>query len=271
LSALKSISAQSFTDWEAIVIDDGSRDGTVDIARRWLDSRIRLIAEPQNGGHALRLNQAVDLASGQYIARMDGDDICLPERLERQVRFLHSHPEVDLVGCGTIVFANNGILHGRSRVRITHDEICRRPWAGFPLPHPTWMGRASWFRANRYCGRFVRAEDQELLLRAHGESRYACMQDILLAYRLDKLSIKKVIGSRVNFVSAFAGYAFGIGQSEWIPIAVVTHFAKAILDLGALLTGMDQRAIRARLDTNLTEDTRILWKNCYHTYQLDQA
>ena len=98
-SALQSILWQTFQDWELIVVDDGSTDQTPRILSRFTDRRVRLVqGEEGQKGLAFRLNQCVQLARGKYIARMDADDISYPERLERQVQYLETHPDIDLLG-----------------------------------------------------------------------------------------------------------------------------------------------------------------------------
>ncbi len=144
--AIRSILRQSYGAWELIILDDGSTDKTVEIAKSFDDSRIQVRANGRHEGLPRRLNEAILLSTGKYFARMDGDDVAYPERFERQVRYLEEHFDVDLLGSdGILVFQGNGYalgLLGRSGGRT--KEICYRPWSGFYLPHPTWIGRTSW-------------------------------------------------------------------------------------------------------------------------------
>ena len=102
-AAVLSLINQSFTSWELILIDDASTDDSVNSIRDIRDTRIRIIAGVENRGLAMRLNEAIGLARSKYFARMDQDDICHPERFERQVAFLSSHPDIHLVGTKCIV------------------------------------------------------------------------------------------------------------------------------------------------------------------------
>src|SRR3954468_5693657 len=97
--AIDSILAQTFTDFEFIIIDDGSTDDTLAILREYekRDGRIRLISRP-NKGLTTTLNEGLALARGEFLARMDGDDVALPTRFEKQVTYLRDHPECVLVG-----------------------------------------------------------------------------------------------------------------------------------------------------------------------------
>jgi glycosyltransferase involved in cell wall biosynthesis len=106
--AVISIILQTFTDWELLVIDDGSSDGAVDDILDLDDARIRILRDGSNRGLAARLNEAIDLARGHYFARMDQDDISYPERLARQVDMLEQSPALDLcaVRCAAINFEN---------------------------------------------------------------------------------------------------------------------------------------------------------------------
>lgn len=198
--ALRSILAQTYEDWELIVIDDGSTDRTREILSRAQDPRIRFIQEPSgNLGLALRLNQCVRLAHGGYIARMDADDVAYPQRLERQVRFLQEHPDIDLLGTGAVVFKGAGEVVGRYPTACTHEEICRHPWWGFPLAHPTWMGKRTWFVSHPYHEGHTRCEDQELLLRSCSDSRFAALQEVLLGYRMEGIVAGKLGQGRMNY------------------------------------------------------------------------
>ena len=159
-AAVRSVLMQTLRDWELIVIDDGSSDQSSAIVEGFHDERIRLIRETRSAGLAARLNQAVGLCGGEFIARMDADDFCFPKRLARQVARLREDPQLDLVGCGALVFTSGGDLIGEMPVGIDHQDIVARPFIGFPLPHPTWCGRASWFRNNPYDPALRYAEDQ---------------------------------------------------------------------------------------------------------------
>jgi glycosyltransferase involved in cell wall biosynthesis len=95
--AIDSILNQTFADFELIIIDDGSDDGTEDIVQNYLDPRIRLVSQ-ENQGVSKAANHGFALAKGKYITRHDHDDLSMPTRLEKQVRFLEDHPECGLVG-----------------------------------------------------------------------------------------------------------------------------------------------------------------------------
>ena len=106
--AIESIFNQTFTDFEFIIVNDGSADGSLDIIRSYDDDRIRLIDNEQNIGLTKSLNKALRFAEGEYIARQDADDVSLPNRLERQVNYLEKHPETAVLGTSVYLINENG-------------------------------------------------------------------------------------------------------------------------------------------------------------------
>ena len=107
---LRSLAAQTFSDFEVIVVDDRSTDDTLAVLRGWADSRVRVIALDENGGPVRARNRAIAEVRGRYIAGLDQDDLCLPERFAEQVAYLDAHPECVLVASQTQVLADGAIL-----------------------------------------------------------------------------------------------------------------------------------------------------------------
>ncbi|MFN0161655.1 MAG: glycosyltransferase family 2 protein, partial [Burkholderiales bacterium] len=172
-ATLRSVLAQTFTDWEFLVIDDGSTDASAQLVAGIADPRVRLIGHGESLGLAVRLNQSISMAQGRFFARMDADDIAYPQRIEAQVKFMLENPGCDLVGCGAVIFDDAGRLRGRFPRRLTHDEIRAHPWRGFFLPHPTWLGKTEWFARHRYLNHYKKTQDQDLLLRTFDCSTFA--------------------------------------------------------------------------------------------------
>ncbi len=111
VQAIDSIIAQTYTDWELILCDDCSSDGTYDLAKQYADKfpdKIILLRNDKNSRLAFSLNHCLEHATGKYVARMDGDDDCVPERFEKQVKFLSEHPDTVLVGTAMQRFYNDG-------------------------------------------------------------------------------------------------------------------------------------------------------------------
>lgn len=240
-AAVRSVVMQTLHDWELIVIDDGSSDESGAIVEGFHDSRIRLVREARSAGLAARLNQAVAVAKSEFIARMDADDICFPERLSRQAARLRQEPQLDLIGCGAVVFASTGGLIGEMPIGLDHQEIVARPFVGFPLPHPTWCGRASWFRRSPYNADLRYAEDQDLLLRSFRQSKLGCLGEVLVGYRQDQLVLKKLIPGRVTFARSAWRHGMATGEifSAWAGIA--NHAAKGVTDVVTLGLGLNRQ------------------------------
>ena len=246
-TAVRSVLMQTLRDWEMIVIDDGSSDPSGDIVEGFHDGRIRLIRESRSAGLAARLNQAVSVARGEFIARMDADDICFPERLARQVARLREEPQLDLLACGAVIFAADGRLIGEMPVGLDHRDIIARPFVGFLLPHPTWCGRANWFRNNPYNAELRYAEDQDLLLRSFRHSRLGGLEKVLLGYRQDQLALKKLIPGRATF--AKAAWRKGLATGELLPAlgGIAEHAAKGMADVATLALGLNRQMQLRRL------------------------
>jgi glycosyltransferase involved in cell wall biosynthesis len=239
-SAVKSIVAQTYTDWELLLIDDASQDASYKIAQNFEDERIVFVSDGQNKGLSARLNQAIKMARGKYFCRMDQDDIAFPNRLEKQVEFLEGHPDIDLVASSVVVFRNDGSLSGVVQIPENHLEICRHPWRGFYLPHPTWMGKTSWFLAHPYMSKADGVEDQFLLYSAYRESRFAGISEVLLGYREDRRSFKKVFSKRVLFWRAIAGSAIKRGQWMDLLLLFMTQSVKIAGDSFNTILGIDR-------------------------------
>lgn len=181
-SALQSVFAQTDPDWQLLLIDDGSTDGSLAIARRVRDPRVVVISDGVNRGLPYRLNQIAALSQGRYLARMDGDDLMHPERLQRQRAFLDRNPGVDAVGSPAfIIDARNEVTGRRGDARF--DPSPRAVLEHGLFIHPTVMGSRDWFRSHPYDPGFVRAEDRELWCRAAGKATFARLEDALLFYR----------------------------------------------------------------------------------------
>lgn len=165
---MESIISQTFQDWEFIICDDCSSDGTIDILKEYESSypeKIIVLKNEQNFRLSYSLNRCLKLAKGKYIARMDGDDISLPNRLEEQVNFLDSHPEYDVVGCAMIPFDENGEREPRCAIPepTSRDMVHRSPFF-----HATILMRKSAYDAvggYTVSKRTMRAQDYDMWFR----------------------------------------------------------------------------------------------------------
>ena len=164
--AIDSIIAQTYDNWEFIICDDGSRDESHAIALEYAEKdprRFRIIQNEKNLGLNATLNKCLSLADGDYIARMDGDDISLPERFEKQVRFLNAHPEYAIVSTPMIFFDERGEW-GRSKsieIPQIRDFVYHAP---FHCHAPCMIRREAFLKVDGYTEdkRLLRYEDCDL-------------------------------------------------------------------------------------------------------------
>lgn len=252
--AIRSILNQTYPHWELLLIDDGSSDDTLRIAHGFTDPRITVLSNGAGLGLAARLNEAIDRATGDYFARMDGDDVAYPQRLERQLAYLRGHPDVDLAGAWVLVFGADGDVLGKRAGAEHHAEICARPDGGIRIPHPIWIGHLAFFRRYRY--RVGTQEDADLLLRAYRDSRFATVPEILLGYREERLDLKKILTYRWLYVRSIVGELGGRGEVHRVAKGVTIQVLKAGVDCAAVTSGLNYRLLRHRARSVGDEERR---------------
>src|SRR6202167_2989179 len=191
--SIRSLMNQSYDNFELLLCDDGSYDQSRAIAHSFDDPRVISWSDGRRLGIAARLNECIDRARGLYLARMDADDIAYPDRLAQQMAFLVAHAEIDLCSAGAMVFGKHGRPLWRFNPATDHAGITRSPFRGFPLWHPLWMGRIERFRRWRYEESAWLAQDQELLLRSYRLSHFANLPQVLLGYRRERITLKKLL------------------------------------------------------------------------------
>jgi glycosyltransferase involved in cell wall biosynthesis len=186
VEAVESIVTQTFTDFEFLIVDDGSTDASLAILRKYAarDPRIRLISRP-NTGIAVALNEMLQLARGEFVARMDSDDVSLPDRFERQVAFLRANPDVLAVGGAYTITDQNGGELTTIRPPEQDPEIQARALSGLmAICHPTAMLRREALDAvGGYRKELVPAEDLDLWLRLGERGGLANLAQVVLRYR----------------------------------------------------------------------------------------
>jgi glycosyltransferase involved in cell wall biosynthesis len=261
--ALASLLAQTYADWELLIVDDGSSDKTATIAAEAADDeRIQFLADGRSLGLPARLNQMIAMARGSLFVRMDADDIAYPHRLQRQVDFLADHPEVDVVGSSVLVFHTPENPFGKRLAPSTHSEICRRPTAGFPLFHPTWAGTTAWFRKYRYDEGISRGEEQDLLHRAYRESTFANIPEILLGYRVN-LRLRLILSGRANFARRVARRRWKEGAIGSAATVVGEQLVKGAVDTLAAPLGT-RHSVVPRRASRLSSAEHAQWERVWH-------
>jgi glycosyltransferase involved in cell wall biosynthesis len=185
--AVESILGQTFSDFEFLIVDDGSQDGTSAIVRAYGDERIRLVENGRNLGLIRTLNAGLQLARGRYVARMDADDVSLPQRLELQWRYLQRNPHVSVVGTQYRMIDENGLVLSTRKPESRDFLISFRMYveAYNPVCHPAVMFRTEEIRAQGgYDASFPNAEDAALWFRLNSLGvRFANIPRVLVLYR----------------------------------------------------------------------------------------
>jgi len=207
--AIKSIFAQTYKNWELILVDDGSTDGSLNIAKKITDKRVRIISDEKNKGLIFRLNQIASLAKGKYLARMDADDLMQPTRIEKQVEFLENNPDVDLVDTGAYsIYRNEVPKEKRSLNDINTDakQVIKRAM----LLHASVAGKTNWFINNPYNEEYVRAEDYELWCRTFKYSKFGRIKEPLYIVREGKINIKNYLKSSQTIRKIVKKYGPGV-------------------------------------------------------------
>jgi len=180
--AIESILGQTLGNFELIVIDDGSTDASSDVIKRYAAQDRRIVpVSRENRGLVATLNEGIDLARGQWIARMDADDIALPNRFERQIAHLRQ-TGADLCGGAVRCFGNRKAVW---RFPISHEGCEAQLLFDVPFAHPTVIGRKELFATLRYDPAFETSEDYDLWQRAWAAGyRMINVPDVVLRYRV---------------------------------------------------------------------------------------
>jgi glycosyltransferase involved in cell wall biosynthesis len=193
--AVESILEQTFRDFELLVLDDGSTDGSMEIVRGFSDPRLRIVSNPRNLGLARTLNTGLALAQGNLIARMDADDISEPARFERQVEFLAAHPEIALVGTWARWIDENDRPFTAIEFPTDPAGIEQGLMEDNCIFHPSVMFRR---RPVEELGGYAAAsplsQDYELWLRLSERHPLANLPEYLLRYRIHRgqVSVKRI-------------------------------------------------------------------------------
>ena len=214
LDAVRSVFAQTHTNWELILIDDGSSDRSLELARSISDPRVTVHSDGKNRKLAGRLNQLVGLAQYDFIARMDADDMMAPNRIETLLKILCVDEKYDLASCGTYSIKDDGSFNGyrgKAQKNYTFAELLNKS-QGFL--HAGLVARKTWYQRNRYDERLPLGQDTELWLRSarandfraisvaeplymYREEGNVTARKLLLAYRIERNNYASLIDNKV--------------------------------------------------------------------------
>lgn len=191
--SIESILNQTFVDFELIIIDDGSTDGSSEVIAKYKkqDERIYVYTNSKNQGIVASLNRGLACARGRYIARMDADDICHPIRFQKQIEFLNEHPSVGILGCAVQYINSAGTILGVNSYPLEDTEIRWTCLFSNPFAHPTVMMRNCILTKNSllYDPLKQNVEDYDLWVRLLDKTKGANLKEALLQYRVHPSSI----------------------------------------------------------------------------------
>jgi len=219
-AAINSILNQTFKDFEFIIINDGSKDNSVNILNSYKDKRIKLIHNETNMGLPKSLNIGLNLSTGRYLARMDSDDISFPQRLESQVTYMNNNPDISL--CGTWIKCVNELNNCISiqKYPVRHEEIKSMMFWKVGVSHPSVMFKRKDFLDNNlyYDESFICSQDYELWVRALQYIKFSNIPKVLLARRCGNHQLGSKLQSiqqkNACIVRERQLYAIGINPTE---------------------------------------------------------
>lgn len=220
--AIDSILSQTRKDFDFLIINDGSTDSSEEIIKSYHDPRITLVNHDKNRGLVEALNQGLDLACGDYVARMDCDDVSLPSRLEKQVCFMDKNKDVGVCGTWIKFIGTNRI----KKYPVSHESIKFNYLYSCPIAHPTIMIRKSIFAANniKYDDNYKHAEDYELWSRTMNTFCFANIPEVLLHYRkhdeqVTNIHSKEQTDKRIKIRAKYLSDQLGLSQNDKKDIA----------------------------------------------------
>lgn len=234
--AIDSVLAQTFTDFELIIVDDGSTDGSADIIASYKDARIRYIRNEQNKGLIFSLNSAIDTAQGNFVARMDSDDIALAQRFEKQLSYLKAHETTVLATRVKLIDACGEPLPDwpEERENISFKQIKKFLPKDNCIAHPSVMGRTEVFKKYQYRYNQKYSEDYDLWLRLVADGfRIEKLPEPLLLYRILPTSVTRFKKVNLFFRLAKVKFRFLWQQATQGKFSgfIFTVFLYAIVDV----------------------------------------
>jgi glycosyltransferase involved in cell wall biosynthesis len=258
--AIESILDQTYRDFELLVVDDGSADGTREIVRSYEDPRIRLVENGRNLGLARSLNRGIALARGRYLARLDADDVAEPERLARQVAFLDRRPEVGLLGSRFVQIDEAGRETARCWVPTDGTEIRWTLLFLNAFAHSAVMIRRSALeRVGGYDEGLVYAMDYDLWCRIAERMPVANLEECLLRWRSGSTSMTATYGVRTEGHAMAAARVAGL--LGWPP-GETRENERRFERLAALAVGTPQDLTPAEVAWAIPELDRLLERFC---------
>ncbi len=204
--ALASVKAQSYQNWECLIIDDGSQSSPANIIDKFDEKRFRLILCGENRGRGYARQRGLDSAKGKYMAMVDADDWIYPEKISKQVEYLESNPDIALVSSGMAIIGDTGELAGIRKFGEKVFEPLKAP-AYLPIPHAPSMMRTEVARDAGYDSHLRIVEDYDFLLKILLKHSFAILNEPLYAYtEFATLDLKKMMASQMAMAEVVQKY-----------------------------------------------------------------
>ncbi len=189
-SAIDSILAQSYPNIEFIIVDDASTDNSLSVIQSYNDKRISLIARQDNGGIVAALNDAIQVAKGDYLVRMDSDDISKSNRIEKLIECAYQNPNCTVISSQIEVFGTDSYI---SDFPENTAGIKTALLFGTPIAHPATMFKSTVFKSGlRYEDKYTHQEDYWLFSKLLKKEKFAMVHEALYAYRVHEQNITKI-------------------------------------------------------------------------------
>lgn len=268
--AIDSVLSQTYKDLEIIVIDDGSTDNTKEVLKKY-EGKIRYICR-ERGGVSKARNSGLKIASGQYIAFLDADDIWLPEKLEKQTAFLSENKEVDFVACDLVLFDENGALDGTYFGRSGFEYSLKVIDNGFKIVleknfcnlSAALIRKRSHDKIGLFDDRIVCGEDLDLFLRAAAYSKVGVIPEALVKRRVYN---KKTRSSSIDLDIRKDSFIYILEKIKKLFPNIISREkidigglkAKTYLDYGYEHFTRDE-FLKARLDFRKSLSERVSWR-----------
>jgi glycosyltransferase involved in cell wall biosynthesis len=256
--AVASVLAQTFDDWECIVVDDGSHDATHEIAQSVRDERFKVIRLLGNRGRPFARGTALEASTGQYLCMLDADDWMYPERLAAQVQVLDTRPDVAIVSAGMAIVSATGELvgargFGQGKTLGLSQPV--RPPNLPPIAHAPSMLRRSHVGIIRYDPRLKLSQDADFLLRVLTGKRYYLMPDLLYAYtELSSVTLSKLL--RAHHYTRLIQRKYLADYGVRAGLNIVDSYVKSAAYAALFAVGLGTRTIAARSTRPSAEHAR---------------
>lgn len=252
--AIRSIMVQSYKNWELILIDDGSSDGSLDIATSIRDSRIRVVSDGKNKKLAARLNEVARLAKYDYLVRMDADDLIATDRIERQMDILLADASLDLVTTGVVSITDELEYIGHRGQNALCPTLHQLITKEVGVTHAAIVGRKSWFLRNPYDESLKVAQDFSLWISAAAKDDFniKIIETPLYYYREEgNVSAVKMLQAYKYERKIILEYTYGSQKIKlWIK-AKLKSVLVTILSIFGLMYLLFQKRATAKSDVNV--------------------